>query len=112
MPNTTYRNITSTIVTHHWCACVILQDHATVLLKLEFFNPLSSVKDRLGRAMVEAAERDGTITAGKIHIIEPTSGNQVSRPVDQRRRQLSRIAGPVAVRLLTDHSANTLTPNP
>ena len=47
---------------------------ATILLKLEFFNPLSSVKDRIGRAMIEAAERDGILTP-ETHIIEPTSGN-------------------------------------
>lgn len=47
---------------------------ATVLLKLEFFNPLSSVKDRTGRAMIEAAEKDGTLNEDT-QIIEPTSGN-------------------------------------
>ena len=47
---------------------------ATVLLKCEFFNPLSSVKDRIGMAMIEAAEADGTLTADTV-IIEPTSGN-------------------------------------
>jgi cysteine synthase len=47
---------------------------ATVLVKLEFFNPLSSVKDRIGRAMIEAAERDG-ILSPDTQIIEPTSGN-------------------------------------
>jgi cysteine synthase len=47
---------------------------ATVLVKLEFFNPLSSVKDRIGRAMIEAAERDGILTKDT-QIIEPTSGN-------------------------------------
>jgi cysteine synthase A len=47
---------------------------ATVLVKLEFFNPLNSVKDRIGRAMIEAAERDG-ILCRDTRIIEPTSGN-------------------------------------
>jgi cysteine synthase len=47
---------------------------ATVLLKVEFFNPFSSVKDRIGRAMVETAERAG-ILQPHTHIIEPTSGN-------------------------------------
>lgn len=47
---------------------------ARVLLKLEFFNPLSSVKDRIGRAMIEAGEADGLLTQDT-HIIEPTSGN-------------------------------------
>ena len=45
-----------------------------VYVKLEFFNPGSSVKDRLALAMVEAAEKDGTLKPGGT-IIEPTSGN-------------------------------------
>src|SRR5580698_3676484 len=53
---------------------IIPAHHAKVLVKCEFFNPLSSVKDRIGRAMVEAAEQDGTLH-GDSHIIEPTSGN-------------------------------------
>src|SRR5215212_11409913 len=47
---------------------------ATVVAKLEFFNPLGSVKDRIGWAMIEAAERDGRIGPDSI-ILEPTSGN-------------------------------------
>ena len=47
---------------------------ATVALKGEFFNPLGSVKDRIGFAMINAAERDGRLTP-KTTIIEPTSGN-------------------------------------
>ena len=47
---------------------------AKIVLKLEFFNPLSSVKDRIGAAMVDAAEKDGRLKPGGT-IIEPTSGN-------------------------------------
>jgi cysteine synthase A len=47
---------------------------ATVFAKCEFFQPLNSVKDRIGVAMIEAGERDGHIKPGT-HVIEPTSGN-------------------------------------
>lgn len=47
---------------------------ATIAIKGEFKNPLGSVKDRIGRAMIEAAEQSGVLRPGG-HIIEPTSGN-------------------------------------
>src|SRR3954467_15553456 len=47
---------------------------ATIVGKLESFNPLWSVKDRIGVAMIDAAERDGKITKDTV-IVEPTSGN-------------------------------------
>ncbi len=53
---------------------LVPKDHATVFVKCEFFNPLNSVKDRIGMAMIEAGERDGLVNADT-HIVEPTSGN-------------------------------------
>ncbi len=49
-------------------------ENVTLLAKLEFFNPVGSVKDRIGAAMIEAAEKDGKIGPDTL-IVEPTSGN-------------------------------------
>ena len=48
--------------------------NANVLVKLEYFNPAGSVKDRIAKAMIEKAEKEGKLKAGAV-IIEPTSGN-------------------------------------
>ena len=53
---------------------LIPADHAEVFMKCEFFQPLNSVKDRIGVAMIEAGERDGKIISDT-HVVEPTSGN-------------------------------------
>jgi cysteine synthase A len=49
--------------------------NADILLKLEFFNPLSSVKDRIGVALIDSLEAKGQIAPGRTTLIEPTSGN-------------------------------------
>ena len=49
--------------------------HAHLLAKLEFFNPISSVKDRIGVAMIDALEAQGRLSPGRGVLVEPTSGN-------------------------------------
>ncbi|NTU59377.1 MAG: cysteine synthase A [Chlorobiaceae bacterium] len=72
----TFANITSTVGRTPLVKLNRLAEglEADILLKLEFFNPLGSVKDRIGRAMIEAAEAEGII-GPKTLIVEPTSGN-------------------------------------
>ena len=48
---------------------------ANLLAKLEFFNPIASVKDRIGVALIESLEAQGKATPGKTTFVEPTSGN-------------------------------------
>ncbi|MCE5269576.1 MAG: cysteine synthase A [Planctomycetaceae bacterium] len=74
--HTTYANILDTTFNTPLVRLnrLVPRSHATVLLKLEFFNPFSSVKDRIGRAMIEDAEAAGML-GPETQIIEPTSGN-------------------------------------
>jgi len=71
-----YRDITQTTFNTPMVQLrrVIDPDRATVFVKCEFFNPLSSVKDRIGVSMIDAAEKAGQLKPG-MHIVEPTSGN-------------------------------------
>src|SRR3954468_12898229 len=71
-----FNDITETIGGTHLVRLnhLIPKDHPTVAVKCEFFNPLSSVKDRIGLAMIEAGVRDGKIDQETV-IVEPTSGN-------------------------------------
>ena len=52
----------------------VISGGAVVLAKMESRNPLASIKDRVGVAMIDAAERDGTLNPGSL-LVEPTSGN-------------------------------------
>ncbi|MCB1680581.1 MAG: cysteine synthase A [Rhodospirillales bacterium] len=74
-----YNNILETIGATPLVRCSrIMEEYgaqAEILSKLEFFNPLASVKDRIGFAMIEDAERAGKIKPGRTVLIEPTSGN-------------------------------------
>jgi cysteine synthase A len=74
-----YDNITETIGHTPLVRLSKIQRQADVagkiLLKLEFFNPLSSVKDRIGVSMIDALESRGQIEPGKTVLVEPTSGN-------------------------------------
>lgn len=74
-----YDNITETIGHTPVVALNRLQSEenagARILLKLEFFNPLSSVKDRIGVSLIDSLEAQGKIEPGKSVLIEPTSGN-------------------------------------
>jgi cysteine synthase A len=74
--NKTFDNITQAIGDTPMIRINLLipAGHATVFAKCEFFQPLNSVKDRIGVAMIEAGERDGKVNKDTI-IIEPTSGN-------------------------------------
>ncbi len=74
-----YENIAETIGHTPVVALNRLQQQdnlaARILLKLEFFNPLSSVKDRIGVSLIDSLESQGKIEPGKTVLIEPTSGN-------------------------------------
>jgi cysteine synthase A len=74
--NKTYPNIIETIFNTPLVQVnkMAPDNGSKVFVKCEFFNPMASVKDRIGRAMIEAGEADGKINADT-HIIEPTSGN-------------------------------------
>ncbi len=70
-----YKNITETVGNTPLVLLTRMAvNNARIAVKLESFNPLSSVKDRIGLSMIEAGEKNGTISEGSV-IVEPTSGN-------------------------------------
>lgn len=77
--NRVYNNITETIGSTPLVRLHKLEQKynlkGQILAKLEFFNPLASVKDRIALNMIEVAEEAGQIIAGKTTLVEPTSGN-------------------------------------
>ncbi|QDU34746.1 O-acetylserine sulfhydrylase [Poriferisphaera corsica] len=73
--NKTYPNVLQTVYNTPLVKLnKLCPEGATILVKCEYFNPMASVKDRIGRSMIEDAEKQGILTP-KTHIIEPTSGN-------------------------------------
>jgi cysteine synthase A len=72
----TYNAITETVFNTPMVRLsrLVPENHGTVFVKCEYFNPMASVKDRIAEAMIRAAEREGLINPDT-HIIEPTSGN-------------------------------------
>ncbi len=73
-PESVAKSLSASAVRRSFSFVVLRKEGATVVAKLESLNPLWSVKDRIGRAMIDAAERDGKIKPDTI-ILEPTSGN-------------------------------------
>jgi len=70
-----YKNITETVGNTPLVLLTRMAvNNARIAVKLESFNPLSSVKDRIGLSMIEAGEKNGAISDGSV-IVEPTSGN-------------------------------------
>ena len=59
---------------------------ANLIAKLEFFNPIASVKDRIGVSMIDALEKSGKIQAGKTVLVEPTT-QPATRPAPQPAAQ-------------------------